>query len=149
MRRIACLALAFGLFIAYATFGTRAADAPTIVTPGQEQFSQAPAPFPAGVMMAVLSGNPTQAGSEYTVRVKLPAGTKLPPHTHTDSENVTVLMGSLMVGLGTTFDAAQMKALPPGSFVSVPARLPHYAMAQGDTVIQISGIGPATMTLVK
>jgi quercetin dioxygenase-like cupin family protein len=41
-----------------------------------------------------------------------------------------------------------MLALAPGSYVSVPAGTPHFAMAKGDTIVQVNGVGPASMTLV-
>ncbi|GAC1463854.1 MAG: hypothetical protein PVSMB1_14100 [Gemmatimonadaceae bacterium] len=61
---------------------------------------------------------------------------------------MTVLQGTLMVGLGDTVNAAKMVALPAGSFASVPKGLHHYAMAKGVTIIQISGMGPESMTMV-
>jgi quercetin dioxygenase-like cupin family protein len=127
----------------------RAADAPTIVLPDQGTYAQAPAPFPAGVMVAVLTGDPSKAGSLYTVRLKVPANVKIPPHTHGDIENVTVISGTLLVGVGTTFDVAKMMPLPAGSFVSIPAGTPHFAMAKDDAVLQVSGMGPGSMTLVQ
>ena len=151
MRRTGALALIFIAVLAFAPAAlvAQAADAPTIVLPGTETFVQAPAPYPAGAMLAVLAGDPSKSGSMYTVRLKVPAGVKIAPHTHTDTENVTVVSGSLMVGIGATFDAAHMKELPAGSFVSIPANMPHFAMAKGDTLLQVSGMGPAVMTLTK
>jgi len=127
----------------------RAADAPTIVMAGQEKFSAAPAPYPAGAMMAVLSGDPSKAGSQYTVRLKLPDGARIGAHTHGDTEDVTVVSGTLMVGVGTAFDAAHMMALNAGSYVSIPAGTPHFAVAKGETLLQVNGVGPSSMTPVK
>jgi len=101
----------------------------------------------AGAEIAVLSGDPSKPGP-YTVRYRIPDGVKLGPHFHADVENVTVLDGTLLVGLGDTMDPTKMIALPAGSFVSVPAGLHHYAMTKGVTVIQIHGMGPATMTML-
>jgi quercetin dioxygenase-like cupin family protein len=123
--------------------------APTIVLADQAKYAAAPAPYPAGAMLAVLSGDPGKTGSQYTVRLKLPDGAKIGVHTHGDIENVSVLSGTLMVGVGTTFDAAKMLALTPGSYVSIPAGLPHFAMAKGTTVLQINGVGPASIKLVQ
>lgn len=149
MRRLLLLGWIVGLSIISSVLIVRAADAPTIVLPNQAKFAPAPAPYPAGAMMAVMSGDPSKAGSEYTARLMLPDGLKIAPHTHGDTENVTVLSGTAMVGVGTTFDTSHMVTLPPGSFVSIPAGTPHYAMAKGDTVLQVTGIGPASMTLAK
>ena len=83
------------------------------------------------------------------MRLKLPDGARIAPHTHGDTEDVTVVSGTLMVGLGNAFDAAHMLALPAGSYASIPAGTAHFAMAKGDTLLQINGVGPSSMTLVK
>lgn len=115
---------------------------------GPSEVRPAPKPYPAEAKMAVLSGDPSQAGSQYTARLMLPDGTKIAPHTHGDTENVTVLSGTLLVGVGSTFDATKMVALTAGSYVSIPSGTPHYAMAKGETVLQVNGVGPASMTLI-
>jgi quercetin dioxygenase-like cupin family protein len=126
-----------------------AADAPTIVLADQAKYAPAPAPYPSGAMVAVLSGDPSKAGSQYTVRLKLPDQATVAPHTHGDTENVTVISGTLMVGVGTAMNLNSMVTLSPGSFVSIPAGLAHYAIAKGETVLQVTGVGPASMTLIK
>ncbi len=148
MKHIARTLTALVCLCAFAGLAAAAADAPTIVMADQAKYAPAPAPYPSGAMMAVLSGDPSQAGSQYTVRLKLPDQATIAPHTHGDTENVTVLSGTLMVGVGTTMNPASMMALTPGSYVSIPAGLPHYAMAKGDTVLQVTGVGPASITPV-
>src|SRR5271165_5515667 len=139
-----------GVFLAIPLVGVaQTTPGPTIVLADQAKYAAAPAPWPAGAMMAVLSGDPAKAGSQYTVRLKLPDGGKIGVHTHGDIENVSVLSGTLMVGVGTTFDASKMLALTPGSYVSIPAGLPHFAMAKGATLLQINGVGPASIKLVQ
>jgi quercetin dioxygenase-like cupin family protein len=120
---------------------------PTIVTPSQVHWTAGTGPM-AGAQVAVLSGDPNKAGP-YTMRLRIPDGGKFGPHFHGDVENVTVLQGTLLVGLGDTMDPAKMIALPAGSFVSIPMGVHHYAVAKGDTILQIHGIGPASMTMVK
>jgi quercetin dioxygenase-like cupin family protein len=141
--------IALGCVCSFAGLAATAADAPTVVMADQAKYAPAPAPYPPGSMMTVLSGDPAEASSQYTVRLKLPDGTKIAPHTHGDIENVTVLSGTLMVGVGNSVDQASMLALTPGSYASIPAGTPHYAMAKGETVVQVNGVGPASMTLVK
>jgi uncharacterized RmlC-like cupin family protein len=53
-----------------------------------------------------------------------------------------VISGSFAISSGEKLDRAAMKALPPGSFVHLPAGMPHYAAANGETVVQINGTGP-------
>jgi hypothetical protein len=45
-------------------------------------------------------------------------------------------------------NVSKMMPLAAGAIVSVPAGLHHYAMSKGLTVIEISGIGPDTLTPV-
>ena len=124
-----------------------AASTPTIVTPTELHWTAGTGPM-TGAEIAVLYGNPEQPGP-YTIRLHIPDGAKFGPHFHGDVENVTVLQGTLLVGIGDKVDAAKMVALPAGSFVSVPMGLHHYAQAKGDTIIQIHGMGPSSMTMVK
>ena len=122
--------------------GSNAGSAPGIV------WGPAPAVFPAGAEMAVLAGNPGGTG-EFTVRLRMPDGYRIPPHTHPTDENVTVLAGSFSVGMGPTFDASQMQALAAGGFVTAPANHAHFAAAHGVTVVQVSALGPFQLTYVN
>jgi quercetin dioxygenase-like cupin family protein len=149
MKNLLKTLLALGCLCSFAGLAATAADAPTIVMSDQAKYGPAPAPYPHGAMMAVLSGDPAKAGSQYTVRLKLADGTQIAPHMHGDIENVTVLSGTLMVGVGNAVNPASMLALTPGSYASIPAGTPHYATAKGETVLQVNGVGPASMTLVK
>lgn len=117
-----------------------AAMTPTIITPSQVRWAAAPS-MGHGVEMASIFGNPAHSGP-YVFRLRLQDGVVFPPHYHNDTEQVTVLSGTLLVGLGDTVNHAHMLALPAGSIVSIPARVHHYAMARGITVIQLAGTGP-------
>jgi quercetin dioxygenase-like cupin family protein len=97
----------------------------------------------------VLAGDPAAAGSAFTLRVKMPAGYKVPPHWHPADENLTVLQGTLMAGMGDTFDAAAMKTLTAGSFATMPKEMRHYVRAKTATVIQVHGTGPFAITYVN
>ena len=123
-----------------------AASAPTIVTPDTIAWVAGTGPE-QGAQLGVLEGDPSKPGP-YTVRLKIPAGGKFLPHSHRDVEHVTVISGTLLVGLGDVFDASKMKALPAGSYVVIPAGLHHFAMAQGDTVVQLHGTGPRSFDMV-
>ncbi len=140
-------AILFAALIAIFAGIALAATAPVITTPDATTWVAGTGGY-QGTQMAVLLGDPTKSGM-YVMRLKLPAGAKFPPHVHGDTENVTVISGTLWVGLGKTVDESQMKALPAGTFASIPPNVPHYAMAKEETVIQIEGIGPETMTPAK
>ena len=129
------------------TAGAQSAAAPT--TPPALKWGAAPPVFEPGAQMAVLQGDPSKAGEEFTVRLRLPNGYKIAPHTHPTAENITVIEGTFLVGMGSTFDRAKMTALPRGAFVSAPAQHPHYAAARGETVVQVHAIGPFALTYVN
>jgi quercetin dioxygenase-like cupin family protein len=112
------------------------------------KWGPAPAVFEPGAQMAVLQGDPSKAGEEFTVRLRLPSGYKIAPHTHPTAENITVIEGTFLVGMGSTFDKATMMTLPRGAFASAPAQHPHYAEARGATLVQVHAIGPFALTYV-
>jgi quercetin dioxygenase-like cupin family protein len=113
-------------------------------------FGPAPAIFPAGAEMAVLQGDPSVAGAVFTVRLRLPNGYILPAHWHPTDENVTVISGKFLVGIGDVFDRhALLPPLHQGGFISAPANVNHFAMAKGRTVVQVHAIGPFQLTYVN
>ncbi len=61
------------------------------------------------------------------MRLKVPAGSKVAPHWHPTDENLTVLQGTIQIGMGEKFDAAQCKSLKAGAYSFMPAKAPHYA----------------------
>jgi quercetin dioxygenase-like cupin family protein len=120
----------------------------SVVSQNGEQWGPAPAVFPPGAEMAVLQGDPSKT-EEFTVRLRLPSGYKLPPHTHPTTENVTVLAGTFLAGSGTQFVESQLLPLGQNGFISIPAEHAHFAMARGLTVVQVHAIGPFALTYVN
>jgi quercetin dioxygenase-like cupin family protein len=126
-----------------------ATTASTASSPQQNtQWSPAPPMSPPGAEIAVLQGDPSKA-EPFTVRLRFPNGYKIPPHTHPTTENVTVLSGTFLAGMGTQFVESTMQAFGRDEFISVPAEHAHYAMAQGLTVIQLHGVGPVAFTYIN
>ncbi len=111
-------------------------------------WGPAPAVFPAGAKFAVLQGDPNKAGL-YTVRLDLPDGYTVAPHFHPTDEHVTVISGDFMVGMGDKVEPAKMMSVPQGGFVTAAANVHHYSRAKGHTIVQVSGMGPFTMTYVN
>jgi hypothetical protein len=62
-----------------------------------------PHPLPKGAKMILLEGDPAKDGP-FVMRVKMPDGFKIMPHTHPKDERVTVLAGTLYLGMGAKFD---------------------------------------------
>ena len=112
------------------------------------QWGPAPPIFPKGAEFAVLQGDPSRA-EEFTVRLRFPNGYKIPPHTHPTSENVTVLKGTFLAGMGEQFVESSMKSFGRDAFASIPANHAHYAMARGQTIVQVHAIGPFQLTYVN
>ena len=126
-----------------------AQDSATILkSSGELKWGPAPPIFNKGLMMAVVSGDPSKEGM-YVIRLKMPAGYKIMPHFHPTDENVTVLSGTFMVGMGDNLDAKTMTKLPAGGFVLLPANMHHYAMASSAATVQVHGMGPFQLTYVN
>ena len=119
-----------------------------VVTPDQMKWAQAPK-LPPGFQVVVLAGDPAKKGP-YVMRVKLPPNAMIPPHMHSDTENITVLSGSFGLAEGKTADKSKGRMLPAGSFYRLPAKTPHFAWTEADgAVVQIHGIGPSVLTMLK
>jgi hypothetical protein len=99
-------------------------------------------PVQPGTEVAVLSGNPAQEGSPFTLRLKLRDQTKVPPHWHPNDEHLTVISGVFHLGTGEKFDRAAAQRLPVGSYLMMPKEMRHFAWVEGETVVQLHGVGP-------
>lgn len=130
----------------------------TLVQPGSEKWGDIPAEAMVGtpsvdmggkVQMAAVQGNPMAAGAPFTLRLSCTDGTKIAPHWHPTTENVTVVTGTFALGMGSKWDTAALKDLPAGGFASAPARMRHFGMCKGDTVVQVHGIGPFVVNFVE
>jgi quercetin dioxygenase-like cupin family protein len=97
--------------------------------------------------MAVVSGDPGKAGP-FTIQLSMPDGYKIKPHTHPTDENVTVVKGTFLVGMGDTWDLAKAKPMAVGATGAVPANAAHFAEAKGKTVVQVESTGPFAITYV-
>jgi anti-sigma factor ChrR (cupin superfamily) len=120
-----------------------------IVTPAALTWAPGPPSMPKGAEVAGLGGDMSKKGSEYTVRLRLPDGWKIPPHFHPAEEHVTVLQGAFSMGMGDTFDEAALKEMPVGAFHQIPKGVHHYGLAKGETVLQLHGVGPWGITYVN
>jgi quercetin dioxygenase-like cupin family protein len=95
---------------------------------------------------AILYGDPEKT-EPYAMLLKWKAGNMSRPHFHPNDRFFVVLSGTWWVGTGKKFDPASTVPLPPGSYVVHYAKGIHYDGAKdGDTVIMVHGMGPATTT---
>jgi quercetin dioxygenase-like cupin family protein len=116
-------------------------DMPTVYAPKAIPWKDGPPSLPTGAKFAVLEGDPSKEGP-FTMRLKVPNGYRIPPHTHPKTERLTVISGTFRLGMGETFDADKMRDLTAGTYGFWPAGMKHYAAAKGETIVQLHGIGP-------
>lgn len=105
------------------------------------KWGDAPPSLPKGAKIAVLHGDPGKAGP-FTLRLQVPAGYKIAPHWHSQDENLTVISGTLYLGMGEKMNAKMSQGLKPGGYHYLPAKTNHYALSKAPTVVQVSGEGP-------
>jgi quercetin dioxygenase-like cupin family protein len=108
----------------------------------------APAAYAKGAQIAVVKGDPTKEGM-YVVRLKAPAGFKIPAHTHPNDENVTVLSGSFNIGTGDKLDEQKGELINAGGYSYVAKGMRHYAWFTEETVLQLHGVGPQGVIYVN
>jgi mannose-6-phosphate isomerase-like protein (cupin superfamily) len=112
-------------------------------------WTDGPGSLPAGAQVVVLQGNPAEAGP-LMLRLRFPANYRIPPHFHPVIEHVTVLSGTLYIGMGEEVDRSKAVALPAGSFGVVPVEHAHYAFTTNEPVtIQLHSTGPWGVTYVN
>lgn len=119
------------------------ASAPAVQDHGhwREGVTLAPIANARDVTASFIMGAP--GDGLYTIRVHIKEGGLMPPHSHPDARQITVLSGDLYYGFGETADPAAAKRYPAGSFFIVPANEPHFAIGVlGDAVYQESGMAP-------
>jgi hypothetical protein len=70
-----------------------------------------------------------------------------PAHFHPMAENLTVMSGTFLLGMGAKADNAKLVTYAPGTFMSIPGKMPHFGGAKGATVIQLHGQAPFKIEL--
>lgn len=105
--------------------------------------------FQSGMKIAVINGDPNAESGMYVIRLQFPDGYTFPPHWHPMAENLTVLSGTLILGMGDKADDSALATYSPGAFMSIPGKMAHFGGAKGATVIQLHGQAPFKIELVK
>jgi quercetin dioxygenase-like cupin family protein len=124
-----------------------AGNGPLLVSPDQLTWSDAPSVAP-GAKIAIIEG-PLNKAVPFTFRLKLPANTRIAPHTHPAYERVTVLSGTFYFSPGEAYDESKVKVLAPGSVAIMPSGTPMFGYTKDETVIQLHGVGPWGMSYVN
>jgi len=93
-----------------------------------------------GVMTSVLAGTPEEAGSPFVVLYRTSAPVLMTAHSHPGEERVTVLHGSVELGLGET--EGDVQELGPGSYAVIPGGVRHSVRYREGSLVQVHGVGP-------
>jgi hypothetical protein len=131
-----------GLMLGVVTGAVNLAQSAHAAVPADKvQWGAAPPILPAGAQLAVLEGNPAEKGP-VVLRLKMPANYKIPAHWHSMDERVTVLSGTFNIGMGDKLSTQTSQPLTSGGFVSLPAKMHHFAWTSAPTVVQLNLEGP-------
>jgi quercetin dioxygenase-like cupin family protein len=96
----------------------------------------------------VVAGDPSRSGP-YTIRLSIPANSRIQAHTHRDNRTAVVVAGTWYFGYGPVAGAAAEKALRAGSFYTEPAGVAHFAETKAEPVlVYITGNGPTDTVYV-
>jgi len=106
-------------------------------------------PIIKGCDVASVAGDMNAEGAPFVLRLRCADGAKIPAHWHPTDENVTVLKGTFLFGMGDTFDESKMQTMNVGNFVSMPKEMRHYAMSKGETIVQVHAMGPFKVNWVN
>jgi quercetin dioxygenase-like cupin family protein len=116
--------------------------------PADLKWGPAPPGLPAGAQLAVLSGDPTKEGM-FTIRLKFPAGYAVGPHHHPTPELVTVMDGSMSIGMGDVADKDKAASLGVGGYIALAPNMNHYASTASGATVQITSHGPFQIIYVN
>ena len=112
-----------------------------MIAPTDLKWGPASKALPAGAEAAILFGDPTKEGP-FALRLKVPAGYVISPHTHPGIEMDTVISGTIYLGMGEKADRSAAKAISAGSFFALPPGMAHFAYFDEETVLQLNNNGP-------
>lgn len=101
-----------------------------------------------GAKIAVIEGKMNEEGP-ITARVRLPANFRLPPHYHPGFERVTVLSGTVNIGMGDKLDMHKTTAMGPGTVLLMPPKMHHFAWTNEEAIFQLNVTGPWNVTFVN
>ncbi len=116
-------------------------DTHIVLQPDEAEYQPGPASLEEGAEYAVLYGDP---GAEeiFAMRLKMPDGFHIAPHSHPRPEIVTVISGTFLLGSGEEADRDAATRLEAGSFFAFDPGMVHYAFTEGETVVQLNSTGP-------
>lgn len=147
-RKVLLLTLSATAMAALLSGSALATEIPTVLGAKDVKWGAAPPILPAGAKMAVMAGDPGKTGL-VSVRLKMPAGYQIPAHWHPTDEHVTVLSGSLSLGMGDKLNTSMGQTFMPGGYVVAAAHMNHFAWTKTGATVQINLMGPFELTYVN
>jgi len=144
----ACVALVGAALLVPAMHGQEKKDnpePPKIMHFGDLKWT----PIIKGCDLATVSGDPSADGAPFVVRLRCVDGAKIPAHWHPTDENVTVLKGTFLFGMGETFDETKLTTMNVGNFALMPKEMRHFALSKGETIVQVHAMGPFKVNWVN
>jgi quercetin dioxygenase-like cupin family protein len=145
---LAAVAVAASILVAHAASSDHG-DMVTVAGAAAVQWKPAPAALPKGTEISVLMGDPDKPGL-FALRLKIPAGTVIAPHTHATAETVTLLSGSLVHDMGKERVESRGEQFAEGGFLYLPANMPHSLWTTDKpALIQVNGTGPFGLNYVN
>lgn len=106
-------------------------------------------PIIKGCSIASVQGDYNAEGQAFVLRFQCADGAMVPAHWHPTDENMTVLKGTFLLGMGDAFDETKLQAMSTGNYLYIPKEMRHFGKIKGDTVIQVHGIGPFKVNWVN
>jgi quercetin dioxygenase-like cupin family protein len=140
-------ALALTLLLPHAPARAHDAGHHVMVAPDDMEWAPGPASLPPGVEFVLIEGDPAKP-EPLTLRLRFPAGYRIPAHTHPAIEHITVLSGVFNAGMGDELEIGNGRAMPAGSFVVMPIGESHYVWIEEETVVQLHSVGPWGITYI-
>src|SRR5687768_15317505 len=146
--RLALVSCAAVVAAASVSFPADMPSGHTMVTADKIVWGPAPPGLPPGSQAAVIDGDPGNPGP-FTLRAKLPAGYRIPPHWHSTDEHVTVLSGTIAMAAGETWDDSALMTMPTGAYMGMAPNTRHFLLAKSEAIIQVHGTGPFAINYVN
>ena len=91
------------------------------MAPKDMKWGPAPPSLPKGAKVTVLQGDPGKSGP-FVLRSMTPGAYGIPPHWHSQDEQLTVISGTFYLGLGDKADAKKARACLPADSTTCPRR---------------------------
>jgi hypothetical protein len=93
-------------------------------------------------------GDTEKPGALFVIRIHNDAGYIVFPHTHPMDENITVVQGTLWLGMGRRVNRTALQPMELGGYGFVPKGMAHFGWSKTESIIQVHGIAPFASTVV-